>query len=147
MGIALPRELEQATFKAAGDSYAAPAMRLTDFLQDKASGNLAPTRFKPKAVSADLQQLLPHWLAEPLVAGISGFGQKMHGYITSEANLFGSETRTSSPVRVTRGEDMQSLNVKGLYPAGEGAGYAGGIVSAAVDGLKAAEAIIKQYSE
>ncbi len=142
MGIHFQRQLEEATFKAADNCYAAPAMRLTDFIAQKATGSLAPTRFKPEAIASDLWEVLPEWVGKPLAKGIQGFGRKMRGYNTEEANLFGSETRTSSPVRITRLENMQSQNVKGLYPVGEGAGYAGGIVSAAVDGLKAAEVII-----
>ncbi len=143
MGVEFQRQLERATFKAAGERYAAPAMRLTDFIAGKATGHLSPTRFKPEAIASDLWEILPDWAGKPLALGIKGFGRKMHGYVTEEANLLGSETRTSSPVRIMRRENMQSVNVKGLYPVGEGAGYSGGIVSAAVDGLKAAEAIIK----
>jgi len=142
MGIAFQRQLESATFKAAGHQYAAPTMKLTDFIARKASGILAPTRFKPQAIPADLHELFPKWISQPLIDGIRAFDRKMRGYITDEANLFGSETRTSSPIRIERGTDMQSVNAAGLYPVGEGAGYAGGIVSAAVDGLKAAAAII-----
>ena len=142
MGIDFQRQLEIATFKAAGAKYAAPAMRLTDFVNKKASGTLAATRFKPEVISTDLWQLLPHWVASPLAEGLKGFNNKMRGFVTDEANLLASETRTSSPIRIERGKDMQSITVQGLYPVGEGAGYAGGIVSAAVDGLKAAEAII-----
>jgi len=143
MGIAFQRQLEAATFRAAGERYAAPAMKLSDFISGKASGSLAPTRFKPEAVAADLNALLPNWVSRPLAEGIKGFDRKMRGYISEEANLFGSETRTSSPIRIERGQDMQSINTTGLYPAGEGAGYAGGIVSAAVDGMKAAAAILQ----
>jgi len=142
MGIEFQRQLEAATFKASGNQYAAPAMRLTDFMHGKATGQLAPTKFKPEAVPANLHELLPGWICKPLLEGIVGFDRKMRGYITDEANLLGSETRTSSPIRIERGKDMQSINVADLYPAGEGAGYAGGIVSAAVDGLKAAAAIL-----
>jgi len=142
MGIDFQRQLEVATFKAAGEKYAAPTMRLTDFVNKKATGTLAPTRFKPEAIPTDLWHLLPHWVANPLAEGLQGFNRKMRGFVSDEANLLASETRTSSPVRIERGKDMQSISVEGLYPVGEGAGYAGGIVSAAVDGLKAAEAII-----
>lgn len=145
MGIAFQRQLEVATFKAAGERYLAPTMRLTDFVNRKASGTLAPTRFKPEAVATDLWELLPHWVAKPMAEGLQGFDRKMRGYITDEANLLASETRTSSPIRIERNQQMQSVNVEGLYPVGEGAGYAGGIVSAAVDGLKAAEAIINSH--
>ena len=144
MGIHFQRKLEAAAFKAAGNRYAAPAMKLTDFVNGKASGVLATTRFKPAAVPVDLHQLLPIWIAQPLADGIHRFERKMRGYLTEEANLFGLETRTSSPIRIERNEQMQSVNAVGLYPVGEGAGYAGGIVSAAVDGLKAAAAMIEQ---
>ena len=146
MGVYFQRELEIKTFKAADKQYAAPTMRLTDFINSRPSGNLAPTRFKPEAIPCDLWQLLPTWLANPLAEGLQGFDRKMRGYITDEANLLASETRTSSPLRIERSENMQSVNISNLYPVGEGAGYAGGIVSAAVDGLKAAARIIEQHS-
>jgi len=142
MGIEFQRELESASYKAASNQYAAPTMKLTDFISGKHSGTLASNRFKPQAIPSDLHALLPDWINQPLAEGIRSFDRKMRGYITEEANLFGTETRTSSPVRIERGEDMQSVNARGLFPVGEGAGYAGGIVSAAVDGLKAAAAII-----
>ena len=145
MGIAFQRQLEQVTFQAAGGQYAAPAMRLTDFVNRQATGRLAPTRFKPQAIASDLHALLPVWVATPLAEGLRGFDRKMRGFITDEANLLASETRTSSSIRIERGDDMQSVSICGLYPVGEGAGYAGGIVSAAVDGLKAAAAIIEQH--
>jgi len=141
-GVAFQREIEERTFAMAGNRYAAPAMKLTDFISRRATGSLAPTKFKPEAVPTDLWQLFPHWLASPLADGLRGFDRRLKGYVTEEANLLASETRTSSPVRITRDDSMQCLNVAGLYPVGEGAGYAGGIVSAAVDGLKAAAAII-----
>ncbi len=143
IGVAFQRELEQATYRAAGNRYAAPAMRITDFVHRRAGGMLAPTRFKPMAVAADLHEIFPSWLSRPLAAGLTAFDHKMRGYISAEANLLGSETRTSSPLRIVRNEHMQSPSLAGLYPVGEGAGYAGGIVSAAVDGLKAAEAILQ----
>ncbi len=141
-GVHFQREIERATYKMAGNQYAAPTMRLTDFVNRKASGTLANCRFKPSVVPADLWELLPHWIASPLAEGIKGFDRRMRGYLTDEANLLASETRTSSPVRISRDDSMQSVSLKGLYPVGEGAGYAGGIVSAAVDGLKAAAKIL-----
>jgi len=141
-GVHFQREIEQATYKMAGNQYAAPAMRLTDFVNRKASGTLANCRFKPAAIPADLWELLPHWIASPLAEGIKGFERRMRGYVSDDANLLASETRTSSPVRISRDDSMQSVSLKGLYPVGEGAGYAGGIVSAAVDGIKAAEKIL-----
>jgi uncharacterized protein len=141
-GIELQRELERRAFAATSRPYAAPAMRLTDFLSGRSSGTLASTRFRPAAEPADLHAILPAWLTRSLAEGLRGFDRKMRGYVTDEANLLAVESRTSSPVRIPRGEDMQSVGFRRLYPVGEGAGYAGGIVSAAVDGLKAAEAII-----
>lgn len=141
-GVAFQRQIERATYNMAGSQYAAPAMRLTDFVNRKPGGTLANCRFKPAAIPADLWELLPHWLASPLAEGIRGFDRRMRGYVSSEANLLASETRTSSPVRISRDDTMQSVSLAGLYPVGEGAGYAGGIVSAAVDGLKAAEKIL-----
>lgn len=141
-GVHFQREIERATFKAAANQYAAPAMRLSDFVNRKASGTLANCRFKPAAIPADLWDLLPYWIASPLADGIKSFDRRMRGYLTDEANLLASETRTSSPVRISRDDTMQSVSLKDLYPVGEGAGYAGGIVSAAVDGLKAAGMIL-----
>jgi len=147
MGIEFQRQLEHATVKAANNQYAAPTMKLTDFIAHKPTGELASTRFKPQAIPADLHSVLPDWISQPLTEGIRAFDRKMRGYITDEANLFGCETRTSSPIRIERGNDMQSINAAGLYPVGEGAGYAGGIVSAAVDGLKAAAVIINNSTQ
>ncbi len=144
MGITFQRELEANTFRAANRKYAAPAMSITDFMNNRVTGTLAPTRFKPEAVATDLRQLMPAWVSDPLAEGLRGFDRKMRGYITDEANLLASETRTSSPIRIERNKNMQSINILNLYPVGEGAGYAGGIVSAAVDGLKAAATIIEK---
>jgi len=141
-GIEFQRQLERAAFLATTAPYAAPAMRLTDFVARRASGTLAASSYKPGIEPFDLWQLFPEWLASPLADGLRGFDRKMRGYVTAEANLLGVESRTSSPVRIVRGESMQVPGFAGLYPIGEGAGYAGGIVSAAVDGLKAAEQII-----
>ena len=142
-GVHFQREIERATYRMAGNQYAAPAMRLTDFVNRKATGALAGCCFKPAAIPTDLWELLPHWIASPLAEGIRGFDRRMRGYLSDEANLLASETRTSSPVRISRDDSMQSVSLKGLYPVGEGAGYAGGIVSAAVDGLKAASFILE----
>jgi len=142
-GIRLQRSLEKQCFDMTSTPYATPAMRITDFIHKKPSGTLANTRFKPSAEAADLHQLFPRWLANPLRQGLLAFDQKMHGYVSQDANLLAVESRTSSPVRFTREKNMQATRLTGLYPIGEGAGYAGGIVSAAVDGLKAAAEIIQ----
>jgi len=141
-GIRMQRELEQKTFEITTNPYMAPAMRISDYVAKKATGTLAPSRFKPGVEAADLWQLIPEWLAKPLAEGLTAFDRKMKGFVSDDANILAMESRTSSPIRITRDQDMQSVNLRGLYPAGEGAGYAGGIVSAAVDGLKAAEKII-----
>lgn len=141
MCIAFQRQLEEATFAATKQPYGAPAMRISDFVAGKASGTLAPTHFRPVAEPADLRELLPPWIADPLREGLEAFNRKLKGFTSSEANMLAVESRTSSPIRMTRGDDLQSVSTKGLYPVGEGAGYAGGIVSAAVDGVKAAESI------
>jgi len=143
-GIRMQQELEEKTFQATIQAYAAPAMRITDFINNKNTGKLAFSRFKPAVEAADLRQILPSWLSHPLSEGLQAFDRKMKGFVSEHANILAVESRTSSPIRIVRGKDMQSINLKGLYPAGEGAGYAGGIVSAAVDGLKAAEVIIKK---
>lgn len=143
MGVAFQRQIERAAFQAGAGHYGAPAMRLTDFIAANDHPTLATTRFKPNAIACNLHTLFPAPINRALVAGLRAFDRKMRGYVTDEANLFAAETRTSSPVRVERNAQMQSVNVAGLYPVGEGAGYAGGIVSAAVDGMKAAAAILK----
>ena len=98
-------------------------------------------------METDLTQVLPREIAQALKAGIRGFDRKMRGFLTEEATLTGVETRTSSPVRVVRGDDLQSVSLKGLFPAGEGAGYAGGIMSAAIDGIRVADRIARELSE
>ncbi len=146
IGIDFQRQLEANAFSATRMPYAAPAMRIMDFLSGKPSGALAPTNFRPLAEPADLGALIPAWIADPLREGLRSFNRKLKGYTGESGNLLGVESRTSSPVRIPRGEDGISVNTGGLYPAGEGAGYAGGIVSAAVDGLKAAEAVLRDVT-
>jgi len=143
IGIEFQRRLEHDAFTATRMPYAAPAMRVADFLSGKPSGSLAPTNFRPLAEPANLNVLLPDWLKEPLKDGLRGFGRRLKGYCGPDGNLLAVESRTSSPVRLPRREDGMSVDLEGLYPAGEGAGYAGGIISSAVDGLKIAESIIR----
>jgi len=122
----------------------APGQRVTDFLKGKTSAHLPKTSYFPGIQSARLDQIMPAWIVSRLRRGLTLFGQQMRGYITEECNLIGFETRTSSPVRIPRDElTLQHSEVKGLYPCGEGAGYAGGIVSAALDGIRCAEACAK----
>jgi uncharacterized protein len=120
----------------------APAQRLIDFTNRKISANLLDTSYQPGLVSMDMNEVLPDIIARPLQDGIKEFGKKMRGYLTNEAQMIGIESRTSSPVRIPRDkETLEHPQIKGLFPCGEGAGYAGGIVSAAMDGERCAEAL------
>ena len=145
--IAFQRQLEQAAYRAGGGGYAAPAENVPSFLAGQ--GRLTIGRVQPTydrgVTPYDLGSLLPEELAATMRTGLSAFERKIAGYTAPDAVLTGLETRTSSPVRLPRGEDFQALNLPGLYPCGEGAGYAGGIMSAAVDGLRVARAILGRY--
>lgn len=145
--IAFQRQLEQAAYRAGGGGYAAPAENVPSFLAGQ--GRLTIGRVQPTydrgVTPYDLGSLLPEELAATMRTGLSAFERKIAGYTAPDAILTGLETRTSSPVRLPRGEDFQALNLPGLYPCGEGAGYAGGIMSAAVDGLRVARAILGRY--
>jgi uncharacterized FAD-dependent dehydrogenase len=143
-GVAFQRDLEEAAFKAVLKPYFAPAMRVSDFVAGKATGKLAPTNFLPGIEAADFRELLPDWIANPLAAGLRVFDRRLRGYAGEDANLLGVESRTSAPIRMPRTEALMSTGVKGLYPVGEGAGYAGGIISAAVDGVRASEALLAE---
>jgi len=142
-GVELQRQLESRAFELGGGNYDAPAQLVGDFLQGKAStqiGSVEPS-YKPGVHLTDLASSLPDYAIEAIREAIPAFDQQIKGFAMKDAVLTGVETRTSSPLRITRGDDFQSLNVKGLYPAGEGAGYAGGILSAGVDGIRVAEAV------
>jgi hypothetical protein len=141
-GIAFQRSIERAAFAAGGGRYRAPAQNLLSFLGERGNYQLTST-YRPGVVEADLSSLLPGFVTDSLREAIHGFDRKMHGFITSEATLTGVETRTSAPVRILRGEDLQSISLRGLYPVGEGAGYAGGIMSSALDGVRAADAVFR----
>ena len=145
--IAFQRQLEQAAYRAGGGGYAAPAENVPSFLAGQ--GRLTIGRVQPTydrgVTPYDLGSLLPEELAAAMRTGLSAFERKIAGYTAPDAILTGLETRTSSPVRLPRGEDFQALDLPGLYPCGEGAGYAGGIMSAAVDGLRVARAILGRY--
>jgi len=138
-GMYFQRHWEQAAFRAAGETYGAPAMAVQDFLRGRATGKLPRTSFKPFAVAADLGTCLPAFVREQLAGALPTFDKKIHGFASREAILLGIESRTSSPIQLLRGEDGQSVSHPGLYPCGEGAGFAGGITSAAVDGIRVAE--------
>ena len=138
-GLSFRQIWEERAFLAGGSDYKAPAQKTTDFLRGKTTGIVGRISFQPGVNPSPLQEILPKFVADSLREGIREFDKKMFGFITEESHLIGVETRTSSPVRICRGVDGQSLNVRGIYPCGEGAGYAGGIISSALDGIKAAQ--------
>jgi hypothetical protein len=138
-GMYFQRKWEQAAYRAAGETYGAPAMAVLDFLKGRPTGRLPRTSFKPFAVAADLRTCLPDFVREQLAGALPNFDKKIHGFTSREAILLAIESRTSSPIQLLRGEDGQSVSHPGLYPCGEGAGFAGGITSAAVDGIRVAE--------
>ena len=147
-GIAFQRHWESRAFVAGGSSYKAPAQRVGDFLAARPSvslGKVTPS-YRPGVTPTDLSQCLPAFAVEAMREAIPVFGRQIAGYDHPDVVMTGVETRTSSPVRFTRGDDFQSLNTVGLFPAGEGAGYAGGILSAAVDGIKVAEAVARSIA-
>lgn len=143
-GVAFQRQLEQKAFELGGSNYNAPCQLVGDFLKGKPStrlGSVIPS-YQPGVTPCDLSQALPGYAIDALREAIPAFERSIPGFALEDAVLTGTETRTSSPVRITRNrDDFQSVNVRGLYPAGEGAGYAGGILSSAVDGIMVAEAI------
>ena len=145
-GVALQRDLERRAFQLGGSTYAAPAQRLEDFLAQRPSIHLGEIEasYQPGVAPADLAQALPEALIAALREALPVFAKRLPGYDHPDAVLTGVETRTSSPVRIPRDQDMESLNTRGLIPAGEGAGYAGGILSAGIDGIRAAEAVARQ---
>jgi uncharacterized FAD-dependent dehydrogenase len=142
-GVELQRHWETQAFLAGGSSYQAPGQRLEDFVAGRPStalGSITPS-YQPGVHPSDLSICLPDFVTQAIREALPVFGRKMPGYDHPDVVLTGVESRTSSPIRIRRGENCQSINTQGLYPAGEGAGYAGGILSAAVDGIKVAEAL------
>ena len=144
-GIELQRQLESHAFVLGGSNYEAPGQLVGDFVAGRPStglGSVNPS-YQPGVVIGDLSSALPGYAIDAMREAFPAFGQKIKGFDIHDAVLTGVETRTSSPIRMSRGEDLQSINVRGLYPAGEGASYAGGILSAGVDGIKVAEALAR----
>lgn len=142
-GLEFQKDLEKIAFYAGGRTQTAPAQRLVDFVDGKLSTDLNDTSYQPGLNSAPLHSLLPKLIGGRLRKGFAAFGSKMHGYYTNEANIVGVESRTSSPINIPRNERLEHPEIKGLFPCGEGGGYAGGIVSAAMDGERCAEAAIE----
>ncbi len=143
-GLEWQRRWERAAFRLGGGAYRAPAQRLPAYLAGKRGTPPGRTSYRPGVTPSDLSELYPPRVQEALRAGLRAFERRMHGFVTEEALLLGVETRTSSPCRLLRGNDLQSPGLPGVYPTGEGAGYAGGIVSSAVDGLRVADAICSE---
>ena len=141
-GLEYQKNLEKLAFTSGGRTQSAPAQRMTDFVEGKFSSNLNDCSYQPGLNSAPLHSLLPKIIGSRLRTGFKEFGKKMKGYYTEQANVIGVESRTSSPVSIPRNDTFEHPQIKGLYPCGEGGGYAGGIISAAMDGERCAEAAI-----
>jgi uncharacterized FAD-dependent dehydrogenase len=146
-GVAFQRQIEEAAFRVGGGAFRAPAQRLGDFLAGRASTSLPRTSYRPGVAAARLEEVFPPFVAGALKEGLAALSRRMPGFLHPDAVLVATETRTSAPVRMPRDpQTLESVSVAGLYPVGEGAGYAGGIVSAALDGARVAEAILQRGS-
>ena len=148
-GMEFQRYYESLAYNLGGGGYKAPIQLVGDFMKDEVSkklGCVTPS-YKPGFEFRDLRECLPNYVVDSLKDGITKFDTRIKGYGMNDAVLTGIETRTSAPVRMSRNENLESINTSGLYPCGEGAGFAGGIISAAVDGIKVAEKIIGKYKE
>jgi len=146
-GLYFQSAIEKAAFNAGGKTQTAPAQRMVDFVNDRTSANLPPTSYIPGIVSASIKEILPHFITSRLKLAFKEFNNKMKGFYTNEAVLLGVETRTSSPVRIPRDkETLEHIQIKNLFPCGEGSGYAGGIVSSAIDGVRCAEKVVERIN-
>lgn len=148
-GMYFQEKIERKAFELAGSNYNAPAQMVGDFLKGQPSKKIAGVKssYLPQVTPCDISSLFPDFITESIRMGIKAFGRRLEGFDSADAVLTAPETRSSSPIRILRRESFMSVGVNGLYPSGEGAGYAGGITSAAVDGIKCAEAIIKKINE
>jgi uncharacterized FAD-dependent dehydrogenase len=141
------QQVEQIAFTAGGGNLVAPGQRMVDFVEGRISADIPKNSYLPGVASSNLKEVLPSWIHQRLQKALPAFGRKMKGYYTNEALLVGVESRTSSPIKIPRDRDtMQHPQIQGLYPCGEGAGYAGGIISAAIDGMNCALAAVKQVN-
>jgi uncharacterized FAD-dependent dehydrogenase len=145
-GLEFQRHWEGEAYKLGGGRFFAPAQTIPDYLAGRVKKDPGDTSYRPGLAHTDLNKLFPERLTQSLKAALRTFDRKMKGFISDEGKLIGIESRTSSPVRITRGDDLQSVSMRGLYPVGEGCGYAGGIVSSAIDGLRAAEQIATELA-
>lgn len=143
-GLAFQRHWEARAYQLGGGRYLAPAQSIPDYLAGRVTRATPGTSYRPGLMMVDLNELFPPWLTRSLKEALRAFDRRMRGFNTASGTLIGIESRTSSPVRVPRGENLESVSLRGLYPAGEGCGYAGGIVSSALDGLRIAEQICAQ---
>jgi uncharacterized FAD-dependent dehydrogenase len=144
-GVAFQRQIEQAAFRAGGGAFRAPAQRLSDFLAGRASTSLPGTSYRPGVIAARMEEVFPAFLVTALKEGLTALTRRLPAFLHPDALLVATESRTSAPVRMPRDPvTLESVSMAGLYPAGEGAGYAGGIVSAALDGARIAEAILRR---
>ena len=146
-GIEFQRHYEALAYTLGGANYNAPVQLVGDFLKGKVSNKIGSVKpsYTPGYKFADLTKCLPSYVTDAIKEALPKFDYRINGFAREDAIMTGIETRTSAPVRIDRNEKLQSISLEGLYPAGEGAGYAGGIISAAVDGLKVAESIMKEW--
>jgi uncharacterized FAD-dependent dehydrogenase len=147
-GVAFQRHWEERAFEVGGRTYAAPAQRVGDFLAQRPStalGEVVPS-YRPGVNPTDLALCLPDYAVAAIREALPAFDRQIKGFASDDAVMTGVETRTSSPIRIRRDDSFQSFNTKGLYPAGEGAGYAGGILSAGIDGIRVAEAVARNMT-
>jgi uncharacterized FAD-dependent dehydrogenase len=146
-GLELQKQIEQRACQMAGNTQTAPAQLVGDFLKGKVSEKLLETSYQPGLKSMNMAEVLPDFIARPLQEGIAEFGYKMRGYASNQGQIIGVESRTSSPVKIPRDkETFEHPQIARLFPCGEGAGYAGGIMSAAMDGERCAEQLAKKYT-
>ena len=146
-GLTFQSEIERMACALAGGTQNAPAARLVDFVDGRVSSSLLPTSYQPGLTAIDMKELLPDPIYQAMRLAFKEFGKKMKGYYTNDAQVVGVESRTSSPVKIPRGNDsLEHPQIKGFYPCGEGAGYAGGIMSAAMDGERCAEALVRNLT-
>ena len=145
-GFLFQKKWEEIAFKLGGKDGKAPAQSVVNFLKDRDGGDISIASYKPGVVENNLRKALPEFVTNGLITALPKFDEIMNGFIKNGI-LTGVETRSSSPIKINRGEDFQSVSMKGLYPCGEGSGYAGGIICSAIDGIKAAEAMVKKYNK
>ena len=145
-GIEFQRNLEKSAFQAGKESFCAPIQTVDSFFKNKVDSHLIRSSYKPAVINTNFNDLLPKWICDEIKLGLQNFNRKMIGFTSKEAHFVGVETRTSSPIRIVRDDGFESISHEGVFPIGEGAGYAGGIVSSAVDGIRLADRLIEKYN-